>query len=48
MSEGNHVEIKGDPLQVVNELDEFILLDNSKEIWVEVSKSSIVKDLIIG
>ncbi|XP_054283680.1 damage-control phosphatase ARMT1-like isoform X1 [Macrosteles quadrilineatus] len=47
MSSGNHVEVKGDPFKLLDEFDEFILIDNSHDIWVEISKSSIVKDLII-
>jgi len=47
LSCGSKVEMQSDPIKVVDELDKFVLVDNSKEIWVEISKSSIVKDLII-
>uniref|UniRef100_A0A1B6LFX9 Sugar phosphate phosphatase n=1 Tax=Graphocephala atropunctata TaxID=36148 RepID=A0A1B6LFX9_9HEMI len=47
LSVGNHIDIGSDPLKLVDELDECVLVDHSSEIWVEISKSSIVKDLVI-
>ncbi|KAG8247372.1 hypothetical protein J6590_062435 [Homalodisca vitripennis] len=48
LSVGNHIDIGSDPLKVVDDLDDCVLVDQSKEVWVEISKSSIVKDLIIA
>lgn len=48
MSVGNRVDIKSNPLKVVDELDKLILADDSKEMWIQLSESLKVKDLVIG
>lgn len=48
MSVGNRVDIQSNPLKVVDELDKLILADDSKEMWIQLSESLKVKDLVIG
>ncbi|XP_054282969.1 damage-control phosphatase ARMT1-like isoform X2 [Macrosteles quadrilineatus] len=44
LSCGNRVEVQANPLKAVDELNDFILSDDSQAVWTEVSKS---KNLII-
>lgn len=48
LSVGNRVDIQSNPLKVVDELDKLILADDSKEMWIQLSESLKVKDLVIG
>lgn len=48
LSVGNRVDIISNPLKVVDELDKLILADDSKEMWIQLSESLKVKDLVIG
>lgn len=47
MSSGEHVEIHSDPLKIVDELDNLLLHDSSKQI-LEHLKKSANENMIIG